>query len=405
MKVLYLHQYFRTPEEGGAIRSYHLARGLVDEGHQVEMVTAHNLPNSETKTIQGIRVHYLPVAYSNHLGFGPRVAAFLKFAWLAGRKASRIEQVDLCYCTSTPITIGLVALYLKWRFGIRYIFEVRDLWPEAPIQLEFIKNRILKNVLYSFEKVLYRHSERVVALSPGMAQSISAQAPGTEVLMIPNMADCDFFEPEAKSLSLVQKFNIQADFVISYLGALGRANRVNSILDLAWACKDLSVMVLVAGDGPEKETLVKAIEKLGLTNIRYLGFQNRETIRKILNLCDSVFVSFQDVPALQLNSPNKLFDGLAAGKMVIVNTDGWIRQIVEDHACGFYWSGKDTAELVKRIVTYMQNPELLQKSQRNARKLGETQFSKKMLVQKFLDVVKRSESQGVPKSKVYTRII
>lgn len=364
------------------------------------MLTAHNQPNPETKIVEGIRVHYLPVKYSNHSGFGSRIMAFLKFAWLACGKAAGIDQVDICYCTSTPLTVGLVALYLKWRFGIRYVFEVRDLWPEAPIQLGFVENWMLKRVLYRFENVLYRNSEKVVALSPGVAQYISAKTPGTEVLTIPNMADCEFFEPEPKSTIIAQKFDIQADFVIAYLGALGYANRVNSIIDMAGACQDLSVLVLVAGDGSEKERLVKSIADRNLTNIRFLGFHNRETIREILNVCDAVFVSFQDVQALQLNSPNKFFDGLAAGKLVIVNTDGWIRQIVESHSCGFYWSGEDTSELVKRIVPFTQNSELLQNSKRNARELGESQFSKRMLVQKFVDSIE----QTVPDPKAYSQI-
>ena len=94
MRVLYIHQYFKTPEESGVLRSYHLARGLVKAGHEVEMLTGHNQPHSETKVIQGIKVHYLPVSYSNQMGFGSRVSAFLKFAWLGSLAASRIKKVD-----------------------------------------------------------------------------------------------------------------------------------------------------------------------------------------------------------------------------------------------------------------------------------------------------------------------
>jgi hypothetical protein len=31
VKVLILHQHFNTPEKGGAIRSYYLAKALVDQ--------------------------------------------------------------------------------------------------------------------------------------------------------------------------------------------------------------------------------------------------------------------------------------------------------------------------------------------------------------------------------------
>ena len=65
MKIVYVHQYFKTPQEGGAIRSYYLAKGLVDKGFDVEMVTSHNNKDYLETNIEGIVVHYLPVSYDN----------------------------------------------------------------------------------------------------------------------------------------------------------------------------------------------------------------------------------------------------------------------------------------------------------------------------------------------------
>ena len=67
MKIVYLHQYFKTPQEGGAIRSYHIAKALVKAGHDVTMITSHNTLNREEKLIEDIKVIYLPVYYSNEL--------------------------------------------------------------------------------------------------------------------------------------------------------------------------------------------------------------------------------------------------------------------------------------------------------------------------------------------------
>ncbi len=131
-----------------------------------------------------------------------------------------------------------------------------------------------------------------------------------------------------------------------------------------------------------------------LTNIRILGFQNREAVREILNLSEAVFVSFQDIPVLQTSSPNKFFDGLAAGKMVIVNFDGWIRQLVEDHNCGFYWQGTDAHGLAKRIKEYTGSSDLLRQAQKNARVLGETQFSREIAIRKFLEAIEPSGSRS-----------
>ena len=73
MKILYVHQYFKTPQEGGAIRSYYLSKCLVDNGFEVELITAHNEQGYRKVEIDGVIVHYLPVYYSNDLGFFKRI--------------------------------------------------------------------------------------------------------------------------------------------------------------------------------------------------------------------------------------------------------------------------------------------------------------------------------------------
>ena len=90
MKILYIHQYFKTPEEGGSIRSYYLAKGLVDAGHEVTMLTAHNNFRG-VKAIDGIKVHYLPVQYDNKLGFIQRIIAFWQFVRFAQKEALKLE--------------------------------------------------------------------------------------------------------------------------------------------------------------------------------------------------------------------------------------------------------------------------------------------------------------------------
>lgn len=40
MNILYIHQYFKTPQEPGGTRSYWIAQELIKNGHAVTMITA-----------------------------------------------------------------------------------------------------------------------------------------------------------------------------------------------------------------------------------------------------------------------------------------------------------------------------------------------------------------------------
>ena len=238
MRIIYIHQYFKTPAEGGAVRSYHLAKGLVDAGHEVEMITAGSNSGYDQRWIEGIKVHYLPVRYEQKFGFFRRVWAFLSYVRQAKKLIKKLPRPDLLYVTSTPLTTGLLGLWAKRRMAIPYIFEVRDLWPQAPIEVGAIKNPIVKRSLESLEKKIYQRAMSLVALSPGIADHLRKVTPSQKIHLIPNFSDLDRFFPMEKSERLLQKYQLTDALTIAYTGALGQVNAVNELLDLAEKAQD-----------------------------------------------------------------------------------------------------------------------------------------------------------------------
>lgn len=390
MKVLYIHQYFRTPDEGGAIRSYYLAKGMVDNGIEVELITSHNKPFEEVKDVEGIRVHYLPVFYDNDLGFLKRIISFYKFMRMVRKKTRTIQNVDLCYATSTPLTIGLSALKIKKEFGIPYYFEVRDLWPEAPVQLGVIKNRFIKSYLEWLEKKVYKHADKIIALSPGIKEQIEKRQPHKMVEVIPNMSDIAFFKPESKNPELEEFFDVKDKMVVSYFGAIGAANHLEYLLAAANASlkAKLPVLFLIIGIGSQTEKLKYLVKHFGLTNVRFIQFQNKHNLKRILNITDAAYVSFAKKPILETNSPNKFFDALASGKLIITNTKGWVKDICEKDKCGFYYDPNKPTDFVTQIQVFLAKNEQLKTFQVNARKVGETQFSRAAQVDRLLNILK-----------------
>lgn len=386
MRILYLHQYFRTPRQGGALRSYYLAKALVEAGHQVDMITAHQEPVYRRQEVDGILVHYLPVPYDNGLGFGGRVKAFLRFAWLSTRLALRLKGIDLCYATSTPITVGGVALVLKKLKKIPFYFEVRDLWPEAPIQLGYIRSKGLIWLLRAGEHLIYRQAGKVIALSPGMLAGIAPCKPASALYLLPNMADTAYYQPLSP-----RRTQAGDAFRICYTGALARANRLDFLLDIARLCQERrlhQVQFLVAGSGAEAARLENKSKSMGLSNMTFLGFLNREGIRDLLQSCQATYTSFDTQPILQTNSPNKFFDSLAAGKLTLVNTRGWLQDLVTRHQCGFYADPFQPEDFVSQLLPHVEQPGLLEQAQQRARQLAEREFSRSRITDQFLALFK-----------------
>lgn len=387
MNILYIHQYFKTPSEGGAIRSYYIAKGMIENGHHVQMITSHNQNKYLKKDIEGITVHYLPVKYSNYFGFFRRIYAFLLFAHKAYYLGRKFDTIDLVYATSTPLTVVLSALKLKQKNQIPFAFEIRDLWPEAPIQLKELRNIFIKALSRKLEIRAYRRASKIIALSPGIYQYVSNLVPDKSVYLCPNFSDCAFFEKTDKNnKSLLEKHSIGNAFVISYFGAIGKINALDYFLDLVKVAEDhkMDIRFFIIGDGAMLSRLRRLVVKRNMKTIEFLPHMDKFKLKEYLSISDAAYISFVNNPVMRLNSPNKFFDALASGKMVITNTSGWIRDLVEENECGFYLDPENPEEFVSMIKPFLVKSQL-RKQQDNARKLAEGSFDKDKQIKKLLN--------------------
>lgn len=402
-KLLYIHQYFKTPQEGGAIRSYYLAKGLVRKGFEVEMITSHNESVYAFKVIDGIRVHYLPVPYRNEMGFLKRILAFLRFVRLAKRYASHIDGIEKAYITSTPLTVGSIGLYLKKKKKIPFTFEVRDLWPKAPIEMGLFKNPLIKKWLFAYEKKVYLAADKIVALSPGMRDWIKGVVPSKDVYMVPNMADCEFFQKELKDPKLIEFYHADKAFVITYLGSIGQTNNLEFLLNIAKLSKEqqLNIDFKIVGHGSRLKEIKQVAYQSQLNNIEFIGHQNKEGVKQILNVTDATYVSFKDIPVLATNSPNKLFDSLASGKLTIVNTAGWTKDLVEKYRCGFYADPHLPEQFLEKLSPFLEQKELLEKYKNNSRSIAEKLYSKRLQIEKIAGILDNQHSIKISEDEVY----
>ncbi|MBS1977106.1 MAG: glycosyltransferase family 4 protein [Bacteroidetes bacterium] len=383
MRILILHQFFNTPESGGPLRSYYLATALKNAGHEVVVITTSNQGESRT-SYEGIAIHYLDIPYDNRFGFYRRIAAYLHFAVASFLLVRKIGRLDYCYAISAPLTVGTAAKWILFWYDIPYFFEVGDLWPDAPIQMGIIRNPVAKTLLYQMERAIYRDAEAVVALSSPIADAIRSKVPDQRVEVITNFSDCEFFQ-------LLPKTEVSGwdnKLVIAYIGAMGVANGLEYLLECANVSRNakLQVHFLLCGDGAVLEMLKSTSKDLNLDNITFLPFTNRDGVKRIMDTTDAVFICYKNVPILETGSPHKFFDGLAAGKMIILNVRGWMEREVLENSCGIALDPYRASEFASRMAPVVRNVALLRKYQIAARRLAELKYSRTKLGQQFVEL-------------------
>lgn len=342
--------------------------------------------------VDGIHVVFVKNEYSQYMSAPRKVLSFVNFVRLAIREAARQKDVDMVYATSTPLTIGYVAIRLKAKKKWPYVFEVRDLWPEFPIQIGAIKNKLAIWYLRRLERHIYERSEHVVALSPGMQEGvIAAGTPKEKTSMIPNMSKPDKFFPHEPNLDIARQFGVDMQkFNVVHFGSMGVANGLKYIIDAAKVLHDRGISdvnFIFMGGGATEPKLKKMVEEQGLQNVQFLGNHPMGTLAEVVNLCDASITSFLNLPILKTNSPNKLFDSLSAGKPIIVNSAGWTKDLVEKENCGFFVDPDDPNELAEKLRYYKDDKDTLKTWGENARRLSVEVFDKSILSAQVADAI------------------
>ncbi len=399
MRILYLHQFFMTRDGTGGTRSYEFARRLVEAGHEVTMVTA---GNGGERVVDGIRVVEARGGYGDYVratgvGYGRRLLAFGRFAVAATVAALRGPRPDVVFATSPPLTMALPAIVAARRWRAPLVFEVRDLWPEAPIQMGALRSPCAQRLARWLERAVYRSATEIVALSPGMRDGVIAAGVDPErVVLIPNASDLDLFSPDLDPGDLRERLGLGASaFVCAYFGTMGEANDLTQVVEAAaLLAEHKDVAFVLQGDGKRRAALEAEVRQRGLDNVVFAPAGDKRAAAQLAAASDACMTIFKDVPILATNSPNKLFDTFAAGRPAIVNTDGWQRALVEEHEAGVYARPGDAADLADKVLALRDDPERARRYGTNARALAEREFDRDLLAERLRDVLERAAGGG-----------
>lgn len=399
MRILYLHQFFMTRDGTGGTRSYEFARRLVEAGHEVTMVTA---GDGGEREVDGIRVVAARGGYGDYVratgvGYGRRLLAFGRFAIAATVAALRGPRPDVVFATSPPLTMALPAIVAARRWRAPLAFEVRDLWPEAPIQMGALRSPWAQRLARWLERAVYRSAAEIVALSPGMRDGIVATGVAPErVTLIPNASDLDLFSPDLDPGDLRAELGVGADaFVCAYFGTMGEANDLTQVVEAAALLAEREdVAFVLQGDGKRRAALEADVRRRGLGNVVFVPAGDKRAAARLAAASDACMTIFKDVPILATNSPNKLFDTFAAGRPAIVNTDGWQRVLVEEHEAGLYARPGDAADLAEQVLALRDDPERARRYGANGRALAEREFDRDLLAERLRGVLERTAGSG-----------
>jgi len=389
MKILYIHQYFNSMDDIGGTRSYEFAKRFVKLGHEVDIITTYRYNDKKNKSwfstnISGINIHWLPIEYSNYLGYFKRFQVFLKFSVESFFRTIKLRP-DLVFATSTPLTVALPAILISRLKDIPMIFETRDLWPDIPVAMRILKNKLLIKIAKFIESQAYKKSKFIVALSPDMKKSIvSKDIDSKKIIVIPNSSDLETlsFDTELANNFRKERSWLKNRPLILYAGAFGLVNDLSYAVYLADTLirQNSDIRILLVGDGGEKKKIIQMAKKKNVyeKNLFFEEPVSKKNIQKYFSAATIVANFVIDIEANWANSANKFFDGLSAGKPILLNHGGWMKNLVLKYKCGLSMHKKRIDHVAKELDFIVSDKAWLEKSGKASLFLAKNFFNREI---------------------------
>ncbi len=397
MKILYFYQYFATPKGSWGTRVYEFAKNWVDEGHEVTVVSSIYAKSDlqaekliEDQVFDGINVKVINVRVDNKQPVWKRIWTFVAYSFLSCWYALTMKA-DVVVASSGPITAGLPGLVARYLRGRKFVFEVRDLWPEGAIELGIIKNSFVSKLAYWFEKRCYKASRLVVSLSPGMRDNILKRYPWANVISVPNSANIFLFS-EKKSTDVLPSIYKDKKVAI-YTGNIGMVNNSDLLFRAAARLKEIGrndIAIVMVGEGQQKQELLDKSQELD--NFTILDLMPKDRLVALVQNSLASLVPLKGSPVLDTSSPNKLFESLAAGVPVIQTTGGWIKDFLDEEKCGVTVDASDEDQLVEQLIYLADNPEAVKRMGERGKKVAAEKFDKDFLSEEMLSGIEEVHS-------------
>lgn len=402
MHILIIHQAFASLDEPGGTRHFEFARLLTSRGHKVTVIASpvSYITGGHTKQaheeIQGVTILRASVYDAHHRSFFHRILAFFSFMISSFWIGLGVKNVDLVWGTSPPIFQGVTAWMLARIKGAKFLFEVRDLWPQFAIAVGVLRNPLLIHLSEWLERFLYRSADRVMVNSPGFVDHIKIRG-AKRVDLIPNGADPAMFNPAEEGKAFREVNELQGKFVVLYAGAHGMSNDLGVVLEAArLLLNENNIRVVFLGDGKEKPVLQAAANEMKLSNVTFLPSVPKAEMAHALAGSDACIAILKPIDEYKTTYPNKVFDYMAAGKPVILAIDGVIRDVVQKAHCGIFVQPGNAFDMAAAIKTLAANSKYAHEMGALGREYLVKNFSRAVIGEKLLGLLKDVNHEGKP---------
>ena len=401
MKITILSNFFYPEKTGIGVTATDCALFLASLRHEVVVITTMPYyPNWE-----------VPSEYRKHLFLSEIYKGLpIERVWLyVPKQPSTLKRIvhelsgsslmilkglflktNLILCISPPLTLGFLAAILAKLKRVPYWCYIKDIQPDAAINLGMLKNPLLRKLSQWMEKQMYKHSDRILVLSEGMSENIHAKSISKEkIAIVPDSIDTSELQSNVKndiaSSKFRRKYGLESKFLVLYSGNLGIKHNVEIIVECARKLRDdENLFFAIVGDGAAKKRVEKLISEYKLTNVGLFPLCERSDLGDMLASAD-VLLAPQRKEVVDIVVPSKLLAYLTSGSAVIASADGESEsaKLLKQHQAGEVVDAENVDHLSAQIQKLQDSPSLRKKLGQNGIELIKSHFDHQVVIDKY----------------------
>ena len=316
-----------------------------------------------------------------------RIAYDSSFSLSAFASGLLIGNVNVIVCISPPLQLGLMAYILGKLKGVPFLFHIKDLLPDAAVNVGMLKDRRLVSLAYRLERFIYEKAAAVGVISPGFAENLYCKGvPKSKVYYLPDWIDTGFIKPLGGN-NIFRKQNglSESDFLVMYAGNIGEKQALETLLSAASILqRQKDIVFFIVGAGARKAALVKKAKEMNLSNLHFLSLQPKKMLPYMLSAAD-VLVLTQQAGITDICLPSKLLTNMASARPIVasVNDRSETARAIRDAEAGLVVAPENAQAVAGAILRLHGSSQLREQLGTNGRAFVSEHFEKSTVLKKF----------------------
>lgn len=358
------------------------ASALLSAGHTIHLLCLRRKGEPYSDTADGITITRLDAGRNNvTLAFWDVVMALTfehpvfkkKLAgWITENKIEVLHVHDLPLVGS--------ALAIKKKKNIPVIADFHENYPDAlQVWFEWKKNPLahLKNQLFmrparwrAHEKKAVHQTDYVIAVVDEMRNRlIKEYGAGPDKIVVVTNSEDESFREQPLEPSIYKEY--EGKFIVAYTGGIGPHRGVDTAIEAMSYLKDKPIELIVAGFG--NEAVMNNLRQLTLAlgvaaQVHFLGKQPFSRFYSLMHFADVNLIPHKSTPHTDNTVPHKLFQGMMAGKPLLVSSSAPLKRIIEKTNAGLVFKAGDASDLSEKILQLLENKSLCNQLGEHGRK-------------------------------------